>query len=162
MSKVLVAYFSAGGVTAEKAKHVAKAAGADLFEIKPAVPYTKEDLDWHNKDSRTSVEMKDKTFRPEIAGKLSDISGYDTIFLGFPIWWYTAPLIVWTFLESYDFSGKTIIPFATSDGTKLGKSLQDIKSCVSDSTVVKEGKMMSNMQPLVIARWVQEQGFSAE
>jgi len=162
MSKVLVAYFSASGVTAEKAKHIAKAAGADMYEIKPADPYTEEDLDWHNKESRTTVEMKDKEFRPEIAEKLSDISGYDTIFLGYPIWWYTCPSIVRTFLENYDFSGMTLILLATSDGAKFGKSLQDVKASVAESAIVREGKIMTNMQPLVIARWVQEQGFSAE
>ncbi len=162
MSKVLVAYFSASGVTAEKAKHIASAAGADMFEIKPAVPYTKEDLDWHNKESRSSVENSDKSFRPELAEKLTDISGYDTIFLGFPIWWYTAPRVVWSFLESCDFSGKTIILFATSDVTKFGRTAQDLKTCVSDSTIIKEGKLLTNVQPLVIKRWVNELGFSAD
>ena len=162
MSKVLVAYFSTKGVTAKKAEVIAKAAGADLYEIKPEVPYTDEDLDYRNKESRSTVEMKDKASRPAIADKNADIAAYDTIFLGFPIWWYTAPTIINSFLESYDFSGKTIILFATSDGTKFGKAVQDLKPSVSDSAVIKEGKILTNMQPLVIARWVNELGFSEE
>ena len=114
MSNVLVAYFSASGTTARAAQSLAKAAGADLYEIKPAVPYTAADLDWNNKQSRSSVEMNDPSSRPEIARRLDSLEEYDTVFLGFPIWWYVAPTIINTFLESYDFAGKTIIPFATS------------------------------------------------
>ena len=109
MNKVLVAYFSATGVTADKAKAIAEAANGDLYEIRPAVPYTKEDLDFKNKQSRSSVEMSDLGSRPEIADKNANVEAYDTVFLGFPIWWYMAPTIVNTFLESYDFSGKTVI-----------------------------------------------------
>lgn len=156
MSKILVAYFSTRGATASKAMAIAEAANADLYEIKPAKPYTDEDLDWHNKESRSSVEMQDPTFRPELANKDANIAEYDTIFLGFPIWWYTAPAIIHTFLESYDFSGKTIILFATSDGTKFGKSARSLAESVSDTTIIKEGKMVTNMQPLVIATWVKE------
>lgn len=157
MSKILVAYFSVSGVTAEKAKQVAQSAGADLYEIKPAVPYTKEDLDYKNPDSRTSKE-KDRASRPEIADKDAHIENYDTIFVGFPIWWYTAPTIINTFLESYDFSGKTIVPFATSDGSRLGSTVQFLKESVSDSAVIKDGKLLNKMQYIVIDAWVKDLG----
>lgn len=156
MSKVLVAYFSASGVTAEKAKAIATAAEADLYEIKPAVPYTEADLDFRNKESRSSVEMADKSSRPELADKDANIAAYDTIFLGFPIWWYVAPTIINTFLESYDFSGKTIILFATSGGSRFGKTLMELKPSVSDTAIIKEGRILSNTQPLVIATWVRD------
>ena len=162
MSKVLVAYFSTTGVTGKKAEVIAEEAGADLYEIKPAVPYSEEDLDYRNSESRSTVEMKDKNFRPELADKDAHAEDYDTIFLGFPIWWYTAPTIINSFLESYDLAGKTIILFATSDGTKFGKSVQDLKKSVPESTVIKEGKMMSNMQALVIKAWVKELGYSKD
>ena len=125
----LVAYFSASGTTAKAAKVLAKAADADLYEIKPAIPYTRADLNWMDKGSRSSVEMSDKHSRPALADTDAPIAGHDVIFLGFPIWWYVAPTIVNTFLESYDFTGKTIILFATSGGSGLGKSLG--KSAVS-------------------------------
>ncbi|MBP3856774.1 MAG: NAD(P)H-dependent oxidoreductase [Ruminiclostridium sp.] len=156
MSKTLVAYFSASGVTAEKAKIIAEAAGADLYEIRPAVPYTQEDLDFKNKQSRSSVEMADKSFRPELADKDAHAEDYDTIFLGFPIWWYMAPTIINTFLESYDLSGKTIILFATSDGSRFGNTVKFLQGSVSDTTVIKEGKLVTKMQPLVIENWVKE------
>lgn len=158
MSKILVAYFSASGVTAEKAKHVAQSAGADLYEIKPAEPYTEEDLDYKNKESRSSKE-KDRTTRPALADKDAHIENYDTIFIGFPIWWYAAPTIIYTFLESYDFSGKTIIPFATSDGSRLGSTVEFIKECVPETTVVKEGKLLNKMQYIVIDAWVKDLGY---
>lgn len=145
MSKKLVAYFSASGVTANAAKMVAEAAKADLFEIKPAVPYTKDDLNWMNKQSRSSVEMNDKNSRPEIAEKCENMSDYDTIYLGFPIWWYVAPTIINTFLESYDFSGKTIILFATSGGSGFGRTVDNLKNSVSDSAVIKEGKILNGI-----------------
>ena len=122
MSKKLVAYFSASGVTEKMAKTLAEVTGADLFEIQPVVPYTTADLDWMNKKSRSSVEMNDPTFRPAIAGKLEGMDQYDLVFVGFPIWWYVAPTIINTFLESYDFSGKTIVPFATSGGSGMGNT----------------------------------------
>ena len=121
--KKLVAYFSASGVTKNAAKGLAKASDADLFEIKPAVPYTPADLDWTNKKSRSSLEMGNPDSRPEIAEHLPNIKDYDTIFIGFPIWWYVAPAIINTFMESYDFSSKTIIPFATSGGSGMGKTV---------------------------------------
>lgn len=139
MSKKLVAYFSASGVTADAAKKLAQAANADLYEIRPEVPYTKADLNWQDKGSRSSVEMNGKSFRPAIADKDAKANEYDVIFLGFPIWWYTAPTIINTFLESYELSGKTIILFATSGSTGFDKSVSDLKVSVSDSTVIKEG-----------------------
>lgn len=141
--KSLVAYFSASGVTARAAKTLAEAAGADLYEIKPKTPYTKEDLNWMDKNSRSSIEMKDPSSRPEIADRDAEISSYDVIFLGFPIWWYTAPVIINTFLESYDFSGKTIVLFATSGGSGLGKTSEKLKPSVSDTVVMKEGKLLN-------------------
>ena len=143
MSTKLVAYFSASGVTAHAAKCLAEAAEADLFEIKPTKPYTKADLDWMNPKSRSSVEMKDSTSRPAIAETCTHMEQYDTIFLGFPIWWYVAPTIIQTFLESYDFSNKTIYLFATSGGSGFGKTVDVLKHSVSDSTVLKEGKLLN-------------------
>ena len=122
MSKTLVAYFSATGTTARAAERLAKAIGADLHEIRPKVPYTKKDLDWTDPRSRSTLEMKDKSSRPEIEGRVENMDQYDTIYVGFPIWWYVAPTIVNTFLESYDLSGKTVIPFATSSSSGMGQS----------------------------------------
>ena len=122
MSKKLVAYFSASGVTASLAKNLAAAIGADLFEIEPVIRYGKADLDWTNKKSRSSDEMNDKSSRPAVAKKLGNMSEYDEVFVGFPIWWYIAPTIVNTFLEGYDLAGKTIIPFATSGGSGMGET----------------------------------------
>ena len=140
MSKKLVAYFSASGITAGVAKKLAKEANADIYEIKPSVPYTKADLNWQDKNSRSSIEMSDHNSRPEIADKNADISKYDTIYLGFPIWWYIAPTIINTFLESYDFSGKKIILFATSGGSGFGKTLINLKSSTVDAEII-EGKV---------------------
>jgi len=143
MSKKLVAYFSASGVTASAAKKLAKAAGADLYEIKPEIPYSKADLNWMDKSSRSSVEMKDKKFRPALADKAVKVEDYDIIFVGFPIWWYVAPTIINTFLESYDFSNKTIILFATSGGSGFGKTVQELKPSVSASAKIIEGKLLN-------------------
>lgn len=123
----LVAYFSATGRTRRKAKKYAEELGADLFEIKPEIPYTLKDLNWMSKKSRTSVEMNNKSFRPKMKENTMDLSKYDTIYLGFPIWWYVAPTIVNTFLESYDFSGKTIYLFATSGSSGFGNTLEELK-----------------------------------
>ena len=161
MAKVLVAYFSASGVTAEKAKHIARSANADLYEIRPKVPYTAEDLDFKNKESRSSVEMKDKSFRPELADMDAHVEDYDVIFLGFPIWWYIAPTIINTFLESYDFSGKVIFPFATSDWSRFGSTVDFLKCSVPDSCVIKEPKLVNKMQYMVIDRWVKEIGLGS-
>lgn len=121
MSKKLVAYFSASGVTAQVAGKLAEAVGADLFEIAPKVPYTKADLDWTNARSRSTVEMKEPGSRPALAAQLPNAADYDTVYVGFPIWWYVAPTIVNTFLESIDLSGKTVVPFATSGGSGMGR-----------------------------------------
>lgn len=134
MSKKLVAYFSASGATAAVAKTLAEAAGADLYEIRPQVPYSPADLDWTNKKSRSSVEMNDKSFRPPLADRDAPVKDCDTIFLGFPIWWYTAPTIINTFLESYDFTGKTIILFTTSGGSGTGSSATNLHSLASAAT----------------------------
>lgn len=120
--KTLVAYFSASGQTAKLAKTLAGVTGGNLFEIAPETAYTAADLDWMDKKSRSTIEMKDPKSRPAIAGKVADMAQYDTVFVGFPIWWYQAPRIIETFLESYDFSGKTVIPFATSGGSGMGKT----------------------------------------
>ena len=143
MSKTLVAYFSASGTTAKAAKNLAEAAGADLYEIKPAVPYTQEDLNWMDKKSRSSVEMNDKSSRPALADKDANIGAYDTILLGFPIWWYVAPTIINSFLESYDFSGKKIVLFATSGGSGFGKAVDGLKGSVAADTVITEGKILN-------------------
>ena len=143
MSKTLAAYFSASGTTAKVAETLAKAANADVYEIKPAVPYTRADLDWTNKKSRSSVEMSDKSSRPELADKSADIANYDTVLLGFPIWWYVAPTIINTFLESYDFSGKKIVLFATSGGSGFGKTVESLKGSVSSDTQIIEGKILN-------------------
>ena len=142
MSKKLVAYFSASGVTARAAKELAKAANADLYEIRPEVPYTSADLDWMNKKSRSSLEMNDPSSRPALADTSADIAGHDVIFVGFPIWWYTAPTIIKSFLEAYDFGGKVIVPFATSGGSGLGKTAKTLQEVVPSATV-KEGKMLN-------------------
>lgn len=152
--KKLVAYFSASGVTKAAAEKLAKAAGADLFEIKPAVPYTRADLDWTDRKSRSSVEMSNPDSRPEIAEKLSNMNDYDTVFIGFPIWWYVAPTIINTFIESYDFSGKTIIPFATSGGSGMGKTIQVLKPLCSSSAKWEDGKMLNRIFDSELKNWV--------
>ena len=148
MAKTLVAYFSATGRTAKAAELLADALGADIHEIQPKVPYTKADLNWLNKKSRSSVEMNNKTFRPEIAESNVQIAEYDVIFLGFPIWWYVAPTIINTFLESSDFSGKKIILFATSGGSKFGKTVEELKVSVSADTEISEGKLLNGRQSI--------------
>ena len=156
MSKKLVAYFSASGTTKKAAEMVAKAAGADLYEIKPKTAYTKADLNWMDKKSRSSVEMADKKIRPELADTDADISAYDEILIGFPIWWYVAPTIINTFLESYDFSGKTLIPFATSGGSGMGKTVEVLKKVCPD-TVWKRGGMVNGMSKAELAKWAEKQ-----
>ena len=142
MSKKLVAYFSASGTTANVAKNLAKAAGADLYEIRPAVAYTKADLNWMDKSSRSSVEMRDRSSRPALADTDADIAAYDTIFVGFPIWWYVAPTIINSFLEAYDFSGKKIVLFATSGGSGFGKAVESLQVSAPNATIV-EGALLN-------------------
>lgn len=142
MSRILVAYFSASGVTAKVAENLAETIGADIFCIEPEIPYTKSDLDWTNKKSRSSIEMNDPTSRPSIKDKRDNMGDYDTVFVGFPIWWYVAPTIINTFLESYDFSGKTIIPFATSGGSGMGKTNEKLLPSCPGAKLI-EGKVLS-------------------
>lgn len=148
MSKILVAYFSASGVTADAAHKIAAAANADLYEIRPEVPYTEADLNWQDENSRSTIEMKNKASRPAIADNNAHVSDYDTILLGFPIWWYTAPTVINTFLERYDFSGKTVILFATSGSTGFDKAAADLKGSVSDTAIIKEGIVVHGKQDL--------------
>jgi predicted glycosyl hydrolase (DUF1957 family) len=143
MGKVLVAYFSASGITRETAEKLAKAVGADIYEIKPEVPYTKADLNWVDKKARSTVEMNDKSSRPALADKDAKVEVYDTILLGFPVWWYVAPTIINSFLEAYDFSGKKIILFATSGGSGFGKTIDGLKGSVSEDTTIVEGKLLN-------------------
>lgn len=142
MKKTLVAYFSSSGTTKKVAQTIAEAGGYDLYEIRPKEPYTKEDLNWMDKKSRSSVEMNDKTYRPELADKNADIEAYDTIILGFPIWWYVAPTIINTFLESYDFIGKKIVLFATSGGSSFGNTVSELEISVRGADIV-EGKILN-------------------
>ena len=155
MSKTLVAFFSAGGVTRQVAQKLAAAAQADLYEIKPAVPYTQADLNWRDKSSRSSVEMQNLAIRPQLADTDAKIEQYDRILLGYPIWWYMAPTIINTFLESYDFSGKSIILFATSGGSGFGKSIEELSpSC--PNAVIREGRMLNgNPSEQELRQWVE-------
>ena len=141
--KKLVAYFSASGVTKAVAEDIADAAHADIYEIKPKIPYTEADLDWRNDKSRSSVEMNDPASRPQIADKINNMEEYDVVFIGFPIWWYIAPTIINTFLESYDFSHKIVVPFATSGSSGLGKSEEILHALCSDSATWRPGKLLN-------------------
>lgn len=153
MRKKLVAFFSASGTTKKTAEMVASAAGADLYEITPKELYTKADLDWMNKKSRSSVEMNDKKIRPEIEDIPVDISAYDEIIIGFPIWWYVAPTIVNTFLEAHDFSGKKIILFATSGGSGFGNTVSELQPS-APGAVITEGKLLNGASKQAITDWV--------
>lgn len=156
MSKVLVAYFSASGVTAKVAANLAKTIGADLFEIVPEVPYTKADLNWMSKKSRSSVEMADRSSRPAIATKVENMEQYDTVLVGFPVWWYREPSIIDTFMESYDFSGKTVVPFATSGSSGLGDSYKNLQALAPGANV-KDGKRFKTSTPeTVLKEWADE------
>ena len=150
--KTLVAYFSCGGVTRRAAQALAAAAGADLFEIRPQTPYTQADLDWRDKASRSSVEMQDPASRPAIAEALDNMPDYGRVFVGFPIWWYVAPHIIHTFLESYDFAGKTVIPFATSGGSGMGETDAKLKA-VCPEAQWRAGKLLSGASKEQIAAW---------
>ena len=143
MKKALVAYFSASGVTAQAAKALAQAAGAELYEIKPAIPYTKADLNWTDKTSRSSVEMQDPSSQPALAEQKAQIPNYDIVFLGFLTLWYVAPTIINSFLESYDFAGKTIVLFATSGGSGFGKTVAGLQGSVSPETKILEGRLLN-------------------
>lgn len=143
--KILVSYFSASGVTEKMAKLLADATGGDIYEIRPEVPYTNEDLDWNNKKSRSSIEMNDLTSRPEIKDIDAKIQDYDVIYIGFPVWWYIAPTIINTFLESYDFNGKTVIPFATSGGSGI-ENCEIFLQRQYPNIIWKEGKLLNGRQ----------------
>ncbi|MDO4538322.1 MAG: flavodoxin [Coriobacteriales bacterium] len=156
MAKKLVAYFSASGTTAKVARDLAAATGADLFEIAPEQPYTSADLNWRNKGSRTTAEMNDEACRPTIANTLGNIADYDTVYLGFPVWWYVEPRIIDTFLESYDFAGKTIIPFATSGGSGLGRAPQRMQELAAGATVLSGGLLNGRPSQAKLATWAQE------
>ena len=155
MSKKLVAYFSASGITRNVAKMVAEAAGADLYEIIPKEAYTKADLNWMDKKSRSSVEMADKKIRPEITDTDAKIAEYDEIFLGFPIWWYVAPTIINTFLEKYDFTGKKIVLFATSGGSGFGNTVKELQTSAPGAQFV-EGKLLNHANKKEIEELVTE------
>lgn len=156
MEKILVTYFSASGVTAKVAEKLAKAAKADLFEIKPEVPYSSADLDWTNKKSRSSMEMADKTSRVAMSGKVENMAQYDTVFVGFPIWWGVAPHIVNSFLEAYDFSGKTIHLFATSGGSGMGRSMAELKASAPGAVWGAEKKLSAGISQADADAWVKE------
>lgn len=154
--KALVAYFSATGTTAKAARALAKAAGADLYEIKPAISYTSADLNWMDKRSRSSVEMNDKHSRPALADMDAPVTGYDVIFLGFPIWWYMAPTIINSFLESYDFSGKTIILFATSGGSGLGKLAAGLRPSAPGARIVDGRLLNGRLSENELKSWIEK------
>lgn len=151
-NKTLVAYFSATGTTMEAATRLAKAIHADLYEIVPEVPYTSADLNWNNKNSRSSVEMADKSSRPAVASKVENMAQYNTVFVGFPIWWYIAPTIINTFLEQYDMTGKTIVPFFTSGGSGAGETLKYLKPSAPGANWV-EPKNFNYMSESDIITW---------
>ena len=156
MGKTLVAYFSASGVTKKLAQTLAGVVKGDLYEITPAQPYTAADLNWQDKNSRSSVEMRDKSSRPAISGSVKDFGQYDTVFVGFPIWWYVAPTIIHTFLENHDFSGKKIVLFATSGGSGFGNTVQTLRRSVADTAVITEGKVWSGkIDPASVAEWAE-------
>lgn len=157
--KILVAYFSASGVTRKLAETLAQAAGGDLFEIKPQTPYTQADLDWMDKKSRSTLEMKDLGCRPPIAETCPDMAGYDAVFVGFPIWWYVAPRIIDTFLESHDFAGKTIVPFATSGGSGMGETEKILKSLCPETVSWRPGRVLkSRASKEELTAWIESLG----
>lgn len=156
MSKILVAYFSASGVTKKVAEKLTEAVGADIFEIKPEVPYTDKDLDWEDNKSRSSVKMNNHSSRPKIASKVNNINQYDVVFVGFPIWWYREPSIIDTFIESYDFNGKTIIPFATSGMSSIGESGKIMQALVPNAKVVAGKRFSDSVKIDELKKWASE------
>ena len=155
MRKILVAYFSAGGETARLAKTVAEVTGGELFEIQPTQRYTSADLDWRDKHSRSTVEMNDAKSRPAIASRVESMEQYDTVFVGFPIWWYQAPRIIETFLESYDLTGKRVIPFATSGGSDMGKTAEILRKSCAGASVDAGKRMSSNESAASVRKWIE-------
>ncbi len=156
MGNVLVAYFSASGVTAGVAKKLADAAGADLYEIAPEQVYTKADLNWMDKESRSSVEMNDRSARPGIATKVENMDQYDTVFVGFPVWWYREPSIIDTFMEAYDFGGKTVVPFCTSGSSGIGDTYKNLQELAPGATVVEGKRLASGVSESDLSAWVKE------
>lgn len=156
MSKTLVAYFSASGVTAALAKRLAESIGAELHEIIPQTPYSDADLDWNNSKSRSSIEMKDKTFRPEIANGVENMEQYDKIFVGFPIWWYVAPTIINTFLEQYDLKGKKVIPFATSGSSGMGNTNKELENSCPGAVLCDGKRFASNAGEEELKGWAEQ------
>ena len=156
MGNVLVAYFSASGVTAGVAKKLADAAGADLYEIAPEQVYTKADLNWMDKESRSSVEMNDRSARPGIATKVENMELYDTVFVGFPVWWYREPSIIDTFMEAYDFGGKTVVPFCTSGSSGIGDTYKNLQELAPDATVVEGKRLAKGVSESDLSAWVKE------
>lgn len=156
MSKALVAYFSASGVTAKMAEKLAKGIGADLFEIRPETQYTSADLDWQNSKSRSSVEMNDRNARPAIAEKKDNMAEYDVVFVGFPVWWYREPSIIDTFMEQYDFSGKTVVPFATSGMSGIGESGRNMNALAPGAKVVEGKRFANSVSEGELAGWAKE------
>lgn len=155
MSRKLVAYFSASGVTAKVAEKLSEAIGADLYAIEPEVPYTKADLDWMDKKSRSTIEMNNPASRPAIAGKRDNMNDYDTVFVGFPIWWYVAPTIINSFLESYDLTGKTIIPFATSGGSDMGKTNEKLLPSCKGAKLLDGKVFKASVSGADLAKWAE-------
>lgn len=155
MSRKLVAYFSASGVTAKVAEKLSEGIGADLYAIEPEVPYTKADLDWMDKKSRSTIEMNNPASRPAIAGKRDNMNDYDTVFVGFPIWWYVAPTIINTFLESYDLTGKTIIPFATSGGSDMGKTNEKLLPSCKGAKLLDGKVFKASVSGADLAKWAE-------
>ena len=152
MSKALVAYFSASGVTRSVAERLAKGIGADLFEIEPAIPYTSADLNWQDRKSRSTIEMNDRSCRPAIASKVANM-GYDVVLVGFPVWWYREPSIIDTFMEQYDFTGKTVIPFATSGGSQLGDSAKNMQALATGAKVLEGRRFTARASEKELADW---------
>ena len=155
MAKALVAYFSASGVTRAVAARLTESIGADLYEIAPAVPYTKPDLDWQNRRSRSTLEMSDRASRPAIGTKVEHMEQYDMVFVGFPVWWYREPSIIDTFMESYDFSGKTVVPFATSGSSGIGSSGANMNKLAPQARVATGQRFDANVSADTIAAWAQ-------
>ena len=153
MSKVLVAYFSCSGNTKKLASKISEIVNGELYEIKPISPYTSDDLDWTNSESRSSTEMNDKSFRPQIVDDLENINNYDTVYLGFPIWWYQAPTIINTFLEKYDFAGKKIVPFATSGSSGMGETNKYLVNSCPGANLI-EGKRFGNASLEELKNWI--------
>lgn len=154
--KVLVAYFSATGTTEGLAKRLAGITEGDLFKIIPEEPYTADDLNWQNSKSRSSVEMQDKKCRPAISSKLDNINDYDVIFVGFPVWWYREPSIIDTFMESYDFAGKTVVPFATSGGSPIGESGKNMQALAPEAGVAEGKRFSVDVSDTELKNWAKE------